>query len=423
MAIKARAQSIKFGPEFGRRMTRLLGSAEAFESFTQKSSELIQREEKSLRLNPLRAATIARLQGLGVEVEKSLPWLSRSYWARLKALEPLDSHPLLGSGYFYLQEAGASEAVTLLDVKPGHLVLDLCAAPGGKSTQIGEDLQGKGWLVANEPVRSRAERLNALLGRHGVLNTSVFALDPTSMASKLPAFFDRILVDAPCSGESLFSKRKELRGDVRDADVLGCARRQFVILDRAAEMLKSGGLLVYSTCTYAREENEDLVRSFLESHENFEILKEQRRWPHVDGVAGGYAALLRKRSGPESSVDFRDLLAMTAQGALRQGPYTWQGELDEYALAMAAVRPETQFAEALSDHFNLNFEVGARPRISIDLALARDYLRGQALDRSKTPNAENGLACVEWEGLPLGLVKSVENRMNNLLPKILRGLA
>lgn len=424
--MKSRAESAKFGPEFGRRMQELLGSEADFARFVEASQEIQKRPHKSLRLNSLRNISPAQLEAAGVRLLGSLPWLARGFWADHQALQPLESHPVLGAGWVYLQEASAMEPVVLLDVKPGQRVLDLCAAPGGKATQIGEDLAGEGWLVSNEPVRGRAERLQAQLARHGVLNTSIFALDPTTLAARLPRYFDRVLVDAPCSGESLFSKRKELRGDVRDTDVLGCSRRQFVILDRAAAMLKAGGRLVYSTSTYSREENESIIEAFLVANTDFKLIQQQRRWPHIDQVPGGYIAVLeRAGSLSDEGFDLDPVLRDSQHGALRHGPFMWNGEVDRYALEMAAHPLVPAAQERLADFFSApaSDELPPAPRLAVDLAAARAYLNGQALPASGLETGLKGLRTVEWQGYPLGLAKSVENRFNNLLPKILRGLA
>jgi len=162
--------------------------------------------------NPLKfaggdQAFLSLLNEFGFQVEAPTSWCERGFFISAGTSSKLGSHPLTGAGLLYLQEPGAMEAVEWLDPQPGELILDLCAAPGGKSTQIAEKLGGKGWLVANDPVQARAERLEALLARHGALNSSVYSLDPTSMAENFSACFDRVLVDAPCSGESLFAKR------------------------------------------------------------------------------------------------------------------------------------------------------------------------------------------------------------------------
>jgi 16S rRNA C967 or C1407 C5-methylase (RsmB/RsmF family) len=378
---------------------------------------------RAIRLNALKEPDSEELMRLldeqGFVRREPVSWEPRGYFADLSTVKNISSQPVLGAGLVYIQEPGAMEAVSLLDPQPGERILDLCAAPGGKATQIGERMKGRGWLVVNEPVRSRAERLDLLLARQGVLNASVYALDPSSLSERYGLFFDRILVDAPCSGESLFAKRSDFRSDVRDVDVTGCARRQIMILSRAAEMLKPGGVLVYSTCTYSREENEDVVRAFLESFPMFRLTHEQRRWPHRDRVAGGFAARFvcegEQVGLTPSSLGAREESA----GLIRHGYRKWNGELDEYAVAMSAVDLEAVRAQAIVSTLSEAPLPTALAEVTVDDASAHAYLRGESLPQQNP--LERGPMRLTWRGYPLGSVKAVGDRLNNLLPKILRG--
>lgn len=173
-------------------------------------------------------------------------------------------HPYHHAGVFYSQEPSASSAAPLLGVKPGMRVLDLCAAPGGKSSQLAAALQGQGLLVSNEYVAARAEILKSNLERMGVSNAVALNETPARIAAALPEFFDRVLVDAPCSGEGMFRKDPEACEQWSPDNVKHCAERQQGILEAAARMLLPGGTLVYSTCTFAPEENEGTIGAFLE---------------------------------------------------------------------------------------------------------------------------------------------------------------
>ena len=162
-------------------------------------------------------------------------------------------------------------AAELLDIEPGDVVCDLCAAPGGKSTQISGKLQGEGLLVSNEFYASRAKILSQNIERMGVRNAVVVNESTDRMAEVFPEFFHKIMVDAPCSGEGMFRKDEAAQGEWSLEQVKVCADRQAEILDNAARMLKPGGVLVYSTCTFAVEENEDTVRAFLKKNPEFYI--------------------------------------------------------------------------------------------------------------------------------------------------------
>ena len=178
-------------------------------------------------------------------------------------------HPYHHAGVFYSQEPSAASAAPLLGVLPGMRVLDLCAAPGGKSSQLAAALQGQGLLVSNEYVASRAEILKSNLERMGVPNAVVLNETPARIAEMLPEFFDRILVDAPCSGEGMFRKEPAALAQHSEALVRQCAALGAEILDSAAAALAPGGELVYSTCTFAPEEDEAQAAAFLARHPEF----------------------------------------------------------------------------------------------------------------------------------------------------------
>ena len=201
--------------------------------------------------------------------------------------------PLHAAGAYYIQEASAMFPVTLLNIKGSMIVLDLCAAPGGKTTQIADYMNGEGILVCNEIVPNRAKILSENVERMGVTNAMVISHEPQSLVGKFPRFFDRILVDAPCSGEGMFRKHPESRQEWSPENVQICADRQDMILDCASQMLAPGGLIVYSTCTFAPDEDEGSVERFLENHPDFvQLGKGHRIFPHKDRGEGHFAAVL-----------------------------------------------------------------------------------------------------------------------------------
>lgn len=166
----------------------------------------------------------------------------------------------------------------LLDAQPGEILLDLCAAPGGKSTQLAAALQGRGLLVCNEIHPKRARILASNIERMGVCNALVLNEHPAKLAERFPRCFDRILVDAPCSGEGMFRKEEAAVNDWSDATVAMCAARQTEILSSAARMLKPDGRIVYSTCTFSPEENEGVVSRFLHEHPDFSVAEVKAPW-------------------------------------------------------------------------------------------------------------------------------------------------
>lgn len=183
----------------------------------------------------------------------------------------LGANPLHHAGAFYVQEPSASAAVSVLNPLKGEKILDLCAAPGGKSTQIASMLKGTGLLWSNEIVKSRAQILLSNIERMGIRNAVISSCCPEFLCSKLNGFFDKVLVDAPCSGEGMFRKDTEAIKYWSREHVNMCAVRQLAILNNAAKAVKSGGIIVYSTCTFSPEENECVIEKFLLENPEFSL--------------------------------------------------------------------------------------------------------------------------------------------------------
>ena len=225
--------------------------------------------ERGVTVSALRAMPEQFAQKADFPLEAS-PFCKAAFVVHAPEFKP-GRHPYHHAGVFYSQEPSASSAAPLLGVQPGMRVLDLCAAPGGKSSQLAAALQGRGVLVSNEYVAARAEILKSNLERMGVPNAVVLNETPARIAEALPEFFDRVLVDAPCSGEGMFRKEPVARQQHCEALVKQCAELGAQILDCAAAALAPGGQLVYSTCTFAPEEDEGQVAAFLQRHPEFEL--------------------------------------------------------------------------------------------------------------------------------------------------------
>lgn len=209
-------------------------------------------------------------------------------------------HPYHEAGIYYIQEPSAMMPAALLDAQPGERVLDLCAAPGGKSTQIASAMQQQGILVSNEIHPARAKILSENMERMGVRNAIVTNEPPKTLATRFPFYFDRIMVDAPCSGEGMFRKNEEAISQWSLENVQVCADRQDEILDCADLMLRPGGTLVYSTCTFAIAENEGSIARFLERHPAYDLVEQKRLWPHQIKGEGHFVAILKKKSTVET---------------------------------------------------------------------------------------------------------------------------
>lgn len=225
----------------------------------------------------------------------------------------LGNSPLHHCGAFYIQEPSATSAVEMLGVEKNDFVLDLCAAPGGKSTQIGAKLQGTGLLWSNEIVRNRANILLSNIERMGISNAVVSNCHPDILCNELQGKFDKVLVDAPCSGEGMFRKNSDAQNEWSVEHVKSCAQRQLMILNSAKNALKEGGVMVYSTCTFSQEENEDVITQFLSENPDFELedagidfgrktLEYACRIFPMDGGEGHFAARLRKKGEGYGSI-------------------------------------------------------------------------------------------------------------------------
>lgn len=251
---------------FLHRMQEMLG--DEYEAF---SAGFGQENFQALRVNPLKYAELwASGEGRRLFHLTPVSWEKNGYYYD-RETQP-GRHPYHEAGVYYIQEPSAMVPVNLMEIQSGDKVLDLCAAPGGKSTQIAAALRGKGLLVSNEIHPARAKILSENIERMGVQNSCVTNETPARLSEKFPEYFDRILVDAPCSGEGMFRKNPTACEEWSPKNVELCAARQGGILDCAAGMLRPGGRLVYSTCTFAPQENEGSVSHFLKRHPEFELL-------------------------------------------------------------------------------------------------------------------------------------------------------
>ncbi|WP_432628132.1 RsmB/NOP family class I SAM-dependent RNA methyltransferase [Brotaphodocola sp.] len=310
-----KTQGVQLPEAFLKRMRELLGAeAEAFEKSY--DDERAQGLRFNTRKGDLKEDFLRYRERFGL---KPVPWCREGFYYAA------DSRPgrsaLHEAGAYYIQEPSAMAVVSVLNPQPGERVLDLCAAPGGKSTHLADRMQGKGLLVSNEIHPARAKILAQNIERMGIAHAVVTNEPPENLAPRFPEFFDRIVVDAPCSGEGMFRKDEEARNQWSLDHVKMCAERQQGILDEAASMLRPGGRMVYSTCTFAPEEDEEGIADFLSRHPEFsivelpenetpegiscarpdwsriecpELVHTFRIWPHKAEGEGHYLALLEK---------------------------------------------------------------------------------------------------------------------------------
>ncbi len=399
---------------------------------------------KGVRRNPLKGGRVA-LNELLPFLGEPIPWEKNGFYTEQ---ERLGSNPLHAAGAFYSQEPSAMRVAPLLEVKPGERVLDVCSAPGGKGTQLAGEMAGEGLIVLNEPIFARAKILSQNVERMGVRNALVCSEYPAALASKLQGYFDKVLVDAPCSGEGMFRKNaEEALGEWSEENVALCARRQAEILDCATKTLKVGGRLAYSTCTFSEEEDGGQVRDYLQRHPEMRLLFEETLYPHKIKGEGHFVALFEKvERGEEFDTRIKSAKRSVTQkseqayraferefleekfatrlyeteGVLYELPeevFDWKG--------LQVLRVGVRLGEVKNGRFEPNHSLamcGGLPvcRNVVELGLEDErvekYLRGEQI----AAEGKNGWCIVRVEGYALGLGKRVDGVVKNHLPKALR---
>ncbi len=398
-----------------------------------------------------------RLRSAGEKVppdaQERVPWAECANY--LAAGSRIGSGILHEAGAFYLQEPSAMAAVSALSPEPGEMILDLCAAPGGKSTQIGSLLQGRGLLVANEPVPSRAAVLSMNLERMGIENACAVCAGPGELSAAWPGFFDRVLVDAPCSGEGMFRKDPAAILEWKPDTNARCAARQREILEAAAGMVRPGGVMVYSTCTFSPMENEENIAWFLSVHPEYELVPFAlnglppcggmlRLYPHRCRGEGHFVAKLRRTDGdkrPAAKTGNPDTVPIGSRERERLDPWlkelALEGPMDRLALFRGRV---VRLPEALPPLrgirvLRLGLEVGEeKPGYIVPahaLALARRSAKTAVLTEEQARQYQHGDTIpfaggvsgwvqAVYQDHSLGWCKAVGDTLKNHYPKGLR---
>lgn len=450
---------------FLERMERMLG--DEYPAFL----ESYEKERyQALRVNPLKADREDFLQKAPFTL-RTVAWEPNGFYYDKD--DAPGKHPYHAAGVYYIQEPSAMAPAAYLDAQPGERILDLCAAPGGKSTQIAAAMRGEGLLISNEIHPARAKILSENIERMGIRNAMVTNESPQSLAKVFEAYFDRIMVDAPCSGEGMFRKNADACDEWSPENVAICAQRQAEILECAASMLRPGGRMVYSTCTFAPEENEGTISRFLEKHPEFSIVdvphyetmsegvaawtdapqpgleRTIRLFPHhVDGE-GHYLAVLGKAGsvsdnyegycarGPEKGIPERDAKEYLdfAKDTLRVKPEGKLIRFGEQLYLAPEEMPATKGLKVLRPGLHLGTMKKNRFEPSHALALAlrpedvlhsydmegnsrevRMYLNGQTLQE----DGEKGWYLMTVDGYSIGWGKLAGGMIKNHYPKGLR---
>lgn len=415
---------------------------------------------QALRVNTLKGSSDVFLNKQPFNLSP-VPWCFTGFY--YSETDFPGKHPYHDAGVYYIQEPSAMAVVEVLDPKPKEHILDLCAAPGGKSTHIAMKMEQQGLLISNEINSGRAKILSSNIERMGIRNAVVTNEKPEHLAYCFPNFFDRILVDAPCSGEGMFRKDEDAINQWGPSLVTMCTQRQKEILESADVMLKPGGILVYSTCTFSPEENEGVI-DWLLKHHHYQLLdcnlhqffdsgvpqwvdgdpsltKTMRLWPHKLQGEGHFVALLQKGDAaihhrkkvllPEIPVSQQQLVQQFMKQTLKinlQGNYVlFDNQLYLLPEPILLKGIKTLRAGLHLGTFKTNrFE----PAHALALTLNEDdvvnsqaltdeqvkhYLKGQPLTTAKT-----GWILVTYQGYSLGWGKGAAGILKNHYPKGLR---
>lgn len=422
-----------------------------------------------LRFNPLKTDRETFLRRMPFPLTE-IAWTPDGFYYKEES-QP-GKHIFHEAGVYYIQEPSAMAVVEALAPKSGEKILDLCAAPGGKSTQIAGKMSGEGLLVSNEIVSGRAKILSQNIERMGISNAVVCNETPERLAERFPLFFDRILVDAPCSGEGMFRKEEAAIREWSMENVKMCAKRQRSILEQAALMLRPGGTLVYSTCTFSPEENEGVISAFLQEHDDFTIEESalerffssgradwvenpadglahtMRLWPHKIAGEGHFIAKLKKADGlynasaPAISLDdkkqcrrfLRDELGLSADIWAKwedRGNFIMFGE-NFYLLPKQMIPLKGLSIVRAGLHLGVHKKNRLEPAHALALHLspektnrcyemteeqAKDYLRGETFPCDVSLK---GWMLLTIDGYSIGFGKAGGGQMKNHYPKGLR---
>ena len=450
--------------KFEERMRSLLGNE--YEAFR---ASLECEAVRGIRINPAKSSSEYFLHRDDLSLSQ-LPYTELGFIPENQT--GLGKMPEHHAGMFYVQDPGAMATVCALNVQKGWQVLDACAAPGGKASQLAAAIGDEGFLVANEYVPKRAKIIVGNLERLGVRNSFVTSLDTLQLSEMYSGVFDLTLCDAPCSGEGMFRKYGEAIEEWSEENVNKCAKRQREILENLSSTVKSGGYLLYSTCTFSPEENEMVIINFLDSHPEFslqevkeelidvthpgisnlsdkyDLTKARRFYPHLSRGEGQFIALLKKQ---ENSTDMPTILYKSNEKPLTKeellitdkffrdnftqipsGRLIKQGDgiailpgnipVPPHSLFMAGVMAGEISKGVFFPHHQLFSAYGnlfkRREELTKDDPRVEKYLRGEEIEAISC--CESGYAAVIYEGASLGGGKASGGRIKNHYPKGLR---
>lgn len=416
--------------EFLQRMQGELG--EEYQSFLNSYNFPAQR---ALRVNTIKIS-VEDFKKISPFKLEPLEWEQSGFYVDESGLGKTIEH---AAGLYYVQEPSAMSVAPKLNVKAGERVLDLCSAPGGKGTRLAQYMNGKGIIFLNEINFSRAKILSSNVERMGIKNAVVTCASPEVLATLFKDYFDKILVDAPCSGEGMFKKEPEAIAEWSPQNVAACALRQNKITDSAFKMLAGGGRLVYSTCTFSREEDEEQAEYAVNFH-GLKLIESYKLYPHKARGEGHYYAVLEKRGEERSDLKllkqniaknelalYRDWekqnLKVTFNNLHTVGQTLYSLPDDMPEICVQTLRAGIRLGEFAGNRFEPSHSLamclakGEAEGIEVDEQTAVNYLRGLTFNCGEDLK---GFKLVLFKGYPLGWCKAVNGVAKNKLPKGVR---
>lgn len=395
-----------------------------------------------LRVNTLKMSKEELLK-LDLFKLKQIPWTNEGFYYD-ETIDRPGKNALHEAGAYYLQEPSAMSVVPKLEINEGDKVLDMCAAPGGKSTYILSKLNDTGLLVSNEINPTRIRALGENLERFGAKNCIITNTDSNNLRKVFTGYFDKIVIDAPCSGQGMFRKDEIAIKDWSYAKVLECQSIQREIIRDGYDMLANGGVLVYSTCTFATEENETVINEFIEEYPNAKLIETERLWPHKVEGEGHFVAKIQKLEDEDCSTkqikikkldkeikDYKDFenkflnVSMENKFDIRgenlylipqESPDTKKLKVLRYGLHLGTLKKNRfEPSHALAHYLNTD-DAKYVENLKIDNNQVLEYLRGNIINTGKS----RGWVLVSVEGVPLGWGKESNGVLKNHYPKGLR---
>ncbi len=436
---------MKIPEEFDKKMNKIIPFYDKF------LEELDKDSVKGINVNTTKISTKEFKKIFPYKIKK-IPYSDNSFY--LEENVKIGNHPYHHAGLFYSQDPGACMPINSINIKEDYKVLDLCSSPGGKSIQVAQLLK-KGFLVSNEYDKKRADILYSNIERMGLNNVIVTNASCEQLSKVYKGYFDLVIIDAPCSSEGMFRKNYEAIKNYSIDNIKLCSKRQKDILSNAYNMVKTDGFILYSTCTYEKEENEDIVEWFCKNY-NYELKKlknidkytvkglepaqySRRFYPHISKGEGQFMALMQNKNKVSKYADIRENKKPIKERIIDEFLKNLDIKLDIYIMNnkvftlggevpnnINVISSGVQIGEVKNNYFLPNhylcmaYGKHFKNKCILDINDERvlKYLRGEEINYE----CPNGYGVIIVNEYPLGFFKAVNGKLKNHYPKGLRNV-